>query len=309
MDCAAQYLSYLKGVKRFSSRTVEVYSDVLASFGSFTGLSLPEGLDSRSVREYSVFLLDKRSLDPRTVNLHLSVLSGFSKWMVREGLMKENPVRAVPRPKVGARLPEFYREESMKEYLRSTAFFSCAQGCVPENYTAVLSRLIVSLLYSTGLRRSELISLRVSDLDLSRKTLTVRGKGDKMRQIPLVGSVIEELSLYLELVLSMNLRNVSGEESLLLTPKGGKLYPVFVERVVKQELGGVAQITQRRSPHVLRHTLATELLDDGADLESIKELLGHSSLAATQVYTHNSMEKLRKVYQSAHPMALKEKKK
>ena len=170
---------------------------------------------------------------------------------------------------------------------------------------ARLSRLIVSLLYATGIRRGELIALDRSSLDASRKVLHVRGKGDKMRTIPIVLSLFEEILVYLEAVDMLIDCDGGPGTPLLLTPSGGRLYPAFVDRVVKAQLGGAEGISGRLSPHVLRHSLATQLLQDGGDLNSIKELLGHSSLAATQVYTHNTVAQLAKVYQSAHPRAKK----
>ena len=153
------------------------------------------------------------------------------------------------------------------------------------------------------MRRSELIGLNVGSVDFGRKVVKVRGKGDKMREIPLIDGLCKEISLYLHAVDSMAGSARTGESPLLQTLKGERLYPVFVDRVIKEELGQVEGISGKKSPHVLRHTLATELLDDGTDLNSIKELLGHSSLAATQVYTHNSIEKLKNVYNHAHPRA------
>ena len=170
-------------------------------------------------------------------------------------------------------------------------------------YSRRLNRLIISMLYCTGMRRSELIGLTVGDIDFSRRVAKVRGKGDKMREIPLVPSLCKEISLYLQSVELTEGCKRSAGDPLLVTEKGAKLYPVFIDRVIKSELGQVGSITGRKSPHVLRHSLATELLNEGADLNSIKELLGHSSLAATQVYTHNSVEKLKKVYVNAHPRA------
>ena len=178
-----------------------------------------------------------------------------------------------------------------------------AYKLMSELYEQRLKRMIVSTLYLTGIRRAELIGLRIRDIDLSRHTMKVRGKGDKMREIPLTLSLSKEISLYLKAAESVVGRKRNLEEPFLVTLKGAGLYPVFVDRTVKSELGQVEGITGRKSPHVLRHTLATELLDDGSDIYSIKELLGHSSLAATQVYTHNTIEKLKNVYSNAHPRA------
>ena len=189
----------------------------------------------------------------------------------------------------------------MKEYFERTEHDASEENLAlltgndkvsKELYSRRLSRLIVSILYSTAIRRSELIGLSIGSVDFSRQVMKVRGKGDKTREIPLVPSLCKEISLYLQSVETMEGHARPASDPLLITPGGAKLYPVFV--------GG---ITGRKSPHVLRHSLATELLNEGTDLNSIKEMLGHSSLAATQVYTHNSIEKLKKVYVNAHPRA------
>ena len=242
--------------------------------------------------------MDTKKESAKTVSLHLSVLSGFCKFLMKEGVLTGNPVRLVSRPKQEKRLPVFYREEAMQEYFERT------KGVLEYGkYEAQLERMILGLLYGTGLRRSELIALNRDSVDAARRVLRVRGKGDKMREIPLTPSLCEEISLYLQSVDSLKCADQSPEAPLLQTPRGARLYPVYVDRAVKAALGQVGSISGRKSPHVLRHTLATELLDGGADLNSIKELLGHSSLAATQVYTHNSIERLQKVYKSAHPRA------
>ena len=175
------------------------------------------------------------------------------------------------------------------------------RGVEMELYGKCLRRLIISILYNTGIRRSELIGLERSQFDPARGVLHVRGKGDKMREIPLTSSLCEEILLYLEVLCRCGFDIDRKDSPLLLTPTGRRLYPQFVDKAVKMELGTVPGISGRKSPHVLRHTIATELLDEGTDINSIKELLGHSSLAATQVYTHNSIEKLKKVYNQAHP--------
>ena len=259
-----------------------------------------EDLHVQQIRAYEVELLN-RGESPRTVHLHLSVLSGFCRFLMKEGLLAANPVRLVTRPKLKKRLPEFYREESMKAYLEQTQCLVDEPEVYadPKYYDRKLGRLIINLLYCTGMRRAELIGAKRRDFDPQRRTLRVHGKGDKIREIPLVFSLCQEILLYLQSVDPTG----KGDVPLLVTARGGRLYPVLVDRLVKRELGGVDGITGRRSPHVLRHTLATELLDDGADLSAIKEMLGHSSLAATQVYTHNSVEKLKNVYNHAHPRA------
>ena len=257
--------------------------------------------DVQMVRNYEVFLMDERGESAKTVNLHLSVLSGFCKFLMKEGVLESNPVRLVSRPRQEKRLPVFYREDAMKAYFEKT------KGVLEYGkYGEQLERMILGLLYGTGLRRSELISLNRDSVDFSRRVLRVRGKGDKIREIPLLPSLCEEILLYLQSVDSLKCADKGPEAPLLQTPRGGRLYPVYVDRAVKAALGTVDGISGRKSPHVLRHTLATELLDGGTDLNSIKELLGHSSLAATQVYTHNSIERLQTVYKSAHPRAKNE---
>jgi len=336
------YLTYLSTIRRYSPRTVEIYRSTLEDYIAFaveptgaaesatasgnrshprlrkrevpageghgrgptqsddSGGSLPwsEAMSVQSVRNYEVYLMDTKKESAKTVNLHLSVLSGFCKFLMKQGVLESNPVRLVARPKQEKRLPQFYREESMQDYFEQT------KGVLEYGkYESRLERMILGLLYGTGLRRSELISLNRNAVDFSRRVLRVRGKGDKMREIPLTDSLCDEILLYLQSVDSLKYADQSPEAPLLQTPRGARLYPVYVDRAVKAALGQVGSISGRKSPHVLRHTLATELLDGGADLNSIKELLGHSSLAATQVYTHNSIERLQKVYKSAHPRA------
>ena len=316
MNLIASYISYISDVRRYSDRTRAIYSDVLREFVGFaeadTDEALLETLDHQTIRSYEVFLMETKGDSPRTVGLHLSVLSGFCRYLMKVKRLTANPVRTVAKPKVEKRLPVFYREESMNEYFAATdcdaseenlALITGNDKASEAAYSRRLERLIVSMLYSTGMRRAELIGLRVGDVDFSRRTMTVRGKGDKVREIPLVSSLCKEISLYFRAVETMVGRIRSANEPLAVTGKGLKLYPVFIDRAIKRALGRVGSITGRKSPHVLRHSLATELLDEGADLNSIKELLGHSSLAATQVYTHNTIEKLKKVYVNAHPRA------
>ncbi len=255
-------------------------------------------LNVQTIRGYEVYLLDERKEGAKTVNLHLSVLSGFCKFLMKEGVLGSNPVRLVSRPKQEKRLPVFYREDAMREYFERT------KGVLEYGkYEDQLQRMILGMLFATGLRRAELISLNRESVDLARRELRVRGKGDKMREIPLPPVLCDEILLYLQAVDSLKYADRASEAPLLQTPRGERLYPVYVDRAVKAALAGIDGISGRKSPHVLRHTLATELLDGGADLNSIKELLGHSSLAATQVYTHNSIERLQSVYKSAHPRA------
>lgn len=299
-----KYIGYIASVRRYSARTQQIYRDVLEQFAAFTGISDFSKVTPNEVRGYEIHILDDKGLDARTVNLHLSVLSGFFRYLMKEGVLKANPCRTVSRPKTGKRLADFYRQEAMEEYFASTQTYVTEPDMgMEERYRKRLARLIISLLYGTGMRRSELISLKRGDVDFNRSVVRVHGKGDKMREIPLIPSLCEEISLYLQSADSMAECQLDSESPLLVTVKGTGLYPVYIDRTVKEELGSIPAITGRKSPHVLRHSLATGLLNDGTDLNSIKELLGHSSLAATQVYTHNSIEKLKTVYDNAHPRA------
>ena len=303
---------------------------------------LLSALNPSEIRGYEVHLLDVEKVTPRSVNLHLSVLSGFCRFLVKEGLLKSNPVRLVHRPKVEKRLPEFYRQDSMDAYFEKTAYYVSDEAMTiylhdvqsdtgKKMYEHRLARLIISMFFGLGLRRSELIGLQISSVDFSRKVVTVVGKGNKTRAIPLADSLAAEIRMYLKAAealvgpravdhvpvsravdhvsVSRTIDHVSvfrtPGEPLLITYTGRALYPVYVDRVVKTELVGHEGFTGRKSPHVLRHSIATSLLNEGAKLNSIKEMLGHSSLAATQVYTHNSITKLQQVYKAAHPRAKK----
>ena len=304
------FISYIAGIRRYSPRTRSIYRNALDRFFAWAGEDSASCLDNRTLRAYEVYMMDELKESARTVNLHLSILSSLCRHLMKEGVLQSNPVRLVPRPKSGRRLPQFYREESMLEYFKGTDYYVSeefvdilSQTADKDSYCKILKRLVVSLLYNTGIRRSELISLNRSSLDRQRRVLKVHGKGDKDREIPIVPSLFEELSLYLIAVSSFISCTPSPDTPLLLTPKGGRLYPVYVDRIIKEELGGISGITGRKSPHVLRHTIASELLGGGTDLNSIKEFLGHSSLAATQVYTHSTIERLQSVYNNAHPRA------
>ena len=315
------YISYVKTVKRYSQRTVQLYDDVIRRYAEVTlGTVEPDdsdllgSLNVSQIRSYQVHLMDKEKLSPKTVRLHLSALSGFCRYLMKEGLIRSNPVRLVPKPKVEKRLPQYYRKDVLDDYFRNSELNASEEYLeqfisIPHTkpgkklYDDRLARLVISMLYSTGLRRGELISLDLGDVDFGRKVVKVVGKGNKMREIPLVVSLCEEILLYLKAVGALTHEDRSLKSPLLMTYSGNRLYPAYVDRTVKRELGDVKGITGRRSPHVLRHSLATELMNEQADLNSIKEMLGHSSLATTQVYTHSSFARLKNIYERAHPRA------
>lgn len=313
MDLIEKYISYIATQKRYSPRTVEIYGDALRRFAEFFGgEELPRVLTHQCIRQYQIHLLDQCGESPRTVNLHLSVLSGFCRYLVRQGELSSNPVLLVSRPKQPKRLPGFFKAAALDKYLESESALSRRDFALAlsteeerkDTYALCLARAIVCTLYCTGMRRAELISLRRSDLDLARNVLHVRGKGDKMREIPLVASCIREISLYLQAVENLVAEVVSP--CLFVTYKGESLYPAIVDKAVKRELGSQGRdFSGKKSPHVLRHSFATALMEGGAEINSIKEVLGHANLAATQVYTHSNPAQLKQVYSSAHPRGAK----
>ena len=309
------YITYIRDIRRYSPRTQDIYRDVLEDFSRFCEGEVMSSLTPSMLRRYEADCMG-RDMKPRTVHQHMSVLSSFCRFLMGKGVLKSNPARSVKRPKMEKRLPEFYQEKSMEAYFAATEHAAGedeleilrSYGPVPTDKAAVelyrrrLRRLIVSLLFGTGIRRAELIGLRTDSFNPARQVLRVVGKGDKMREIPIVPSLCHEICLYLSAVESMRGSAPPADGPLLVTEKGRPLYPNYVDRTIKAELDGYG-ITGRKSPHVLRHSVATALLGDGADLNSIKEMLGHASLAATQVYTHNSVDRLKKVYNNAHPRA------
>lgn len=319
MTLKESYLRHILSVRRYSPRTAEIYSDVLDRFAEFacegdsSDDALVKALTPQTMRSYEVFLMDEKEVSPRTVSQHLSVMSGFCRFLMQNGRLSSNPVRLVSRPKVSKRLPEVLRPETVSKYLSDTASYATPEGLSTilgrdatslSVWTSCRDRLVIHILYDTGLRRAELISLCRNQFDSSRQVLHVLGKGGKMREIPLLPSLCEEILLYLHATDVVGIAPVGGDSPLLVTAKGGSLYPMAVERIVRQAFAGTVG---KKSPHVLRHSLATALLDEGTGLNAIKELLGHSSLAATQVYTHNSVEKLRQTYRAAHPRAGRDK--
>ena len=321
MEIIRKYIDHVRNVRRYSERTVHLYEDVL---NRYVRMTFPDGTPDESgfmesfnrfeIRGFMVALMEDEGLSPKSVSLHMSALSSFCRYLVKEGKLKSNPVRTLTRPKVEKRLPEYFREEAMQAYFDKTREEASPEylAIFKENidndhgkrlYEKRLSRLIISILYDTGLRRSELIGLKIENVDFARQTLKVVGKGNKMREIPLLDSLCQEILLYLEAVEALVCGKRSLKEPLLVTFRGSPLYPVYVDRTVKAELGDLKGITGRKSPHVLRHSIATELMNNETNLNSIKEMLGHSSLATTQVYTHSSFARLKDIYKRAHPRA------
>lgn len=325
MELVDKFLDYIRGQKRYSVRTCDIYADVLQDFyryasGIWEGESFgdTEPLTRTFIRDYQARLLSDRQLSPRTVNLHMSVLSSYCRFLVRRDLLELNPMPLVTRAKQSSRLPVFFRKDAMARYLSednalSRRDFALALTTEKERhstYLLCLDRAVVSLLYSTGMRRAELIGLRRGDVDSARGVLHVLGKGDKMREIPLPDCVMEEIHLYLQAVAALvPSAGNAPEDPLFVSYRAAALGPSSVDASVKRELGvRGSDFAGRKSPHVLRHSFATALMEDGADITSIKEVLGHANLAATQVYTHSSIKALKQVYSQTHPRSGKHEK-
>jgi len=295
------FIRYLEVERRYSPRTVALYDEAVTQYYAFLEEAEPtaDALTTQNVRSFIAHGLDT-GLGARTMNLKLSALSTWAQWLLRQGLLDANPVRKVPRPKQDKKLPVFYTEKAIDNY------FDESRRNVeehPDNFALLRNRMMMVVLYATGMRRAELCALKITDFDPNRRLFRVLGKGDKLREIPVPALICQEISLYLEKMGEAYPDNPEGK--FFLTDKGAPLYLAFADNVVRNELAGVEGFTGKKSPHVLRHSLATHLLNRGADLTSIKEILGHSSLAATQVYTHNSFEQLKKTYLTAHPRAKK----
>ena len=291
MSLLANYINYLQFEKRCSARTVELYADCIRQFFEHAGFNEPDK-ESLSVRPGDIrsWIADmlKDGQSARTANLKLSALNNYYRFLLREKHINTNPVQNVVRPKMNKRLPEFFTAAALNHALD--------QSIADDNFELLRDRLIVEVLYATGIRRAELISLKTTNIFLDERVLRVTGKGDKEREIPIPDDLKQKLQTYTALLKE----KFPEAKNLFLSKKGVTLYPAAVNKIVAKILMEEG-INGKRSPHTLRHSLATHLLNNGADLNSIKEVLGHANLAATQVYTHNSFEQLKNVYKKTHP--------
>ncbi|MFL0297711.1 tyrosine-type recombinase/integrase [Aquirufa novilacunae] len=280
------FLDHLSIERRLSSHTITSYSTDLEQFTAFINPTELQQVQAMDVRKWLISLSDD-SLQNRSINRKLATLRTFYKYLLRTGKITENPMTSIRMVKTTKKIPHFVRESEMENLVENRI--------IATNFSEARDELILFLLYGTGIRLAELISLQNSQVNLTAKTIRVIGKRNKERMIPIPAFLVELIETYRQFCPFENAH-------LLLTDKGEPLYPMFVQRLVKKNLGEFSQL-EKLSPHVLRHTYATHLLNRGADLNAIKELLGHANLAATQVYTHNSMEKMKAIYQQAHPKA------
>jgi len=289
-----QFIQYLKFEKRFSPLTVTAYQKDLNQFLVF--IAVPESellnITHQQVRSWMVELMDHGN-EAKTINRKVSSLRSFYKFLQRNEMIMTNPMTQVRAPKIPKRLPVVITEQKMDTLLDGGFDFS-------DDFAGLRDRLIIELLYGTGIRLAELVGLRDDDIDAYEQQIRVLGKRNKQRIIPVHASLAKLITDYKFQKLSQGFDNKSS--TLIVTDKGRDVYPKFIYRTVKTVLSTIST-HDKKSPHILRHSFATSLLNRGADLNAIKELLGHSSLAATQVYTHNSVEKLKSIYKQAHPKA------
>jgi len=282
----------MKNEKRYSSHTLLAYKKDLDQFLEFCGNTNEEvdvkKVNSKLIREWVVLLMEK-NLSPRSVNRKVSTIKAYFKFLMKNGFVKANPAANITLPKIRKKLPNFVEQINL-DHLLDDGFFT-------DDFEGIRDKLIISLLYGTGIRLAELLNLNDADFNTKEFLIKVLGKRKKERIIPYPKSINTLLFQYIDI------RSKKFDflpEYLLLTEKGKPVYEKLIYRVVKSNLEKVTSLEQK-SPHVLRHSYATHLLNKGADLNAVKELLGHSNLAATQIYTHTTFEKLHNIYKQAHP--------
>lgn len=294
------FKEYLEKEKNRSSHTITAYYKDLESFSEYLNneadeLVSPDTVSYGLIRSWVVSLTEN-GISPRSVNRKISSLNTYYKFLVKIGVLAKNPLAKHRALKTARSIQIPFSE---KEVIQAVDDVTPDDG-----YESHRNKLIIELFYATGMRRAELINLRITDFSKDEQVIRVIGKGSKERIIPLLPGIVEAILQFIEM--RTTLPDIKDEEYLFLTEKGKKLYPSLVYRIVKTNFEKVSEKT-KQSPHILRHSFATHLLNNGADIEAIKELLGHSSLAATQFYMHNSIARLKEVYADAHPRNKKKK--
>jgi len=287
------FIEYIAIEKRYSTNTLKAYKKDLQLFTLYLTeefeLDNPEKANQEMIRSWVVNMMDE-GLSGRSVNRKLSTLSSYYNYLIRMSVVTENPARHVAYVKTSHRLPTYFNEEQLGTLLNNKEDI--------QDFIKLRNRLVVELLYSTGMRRSELLSLKINSIDFSNNTIKVLGKRNKQRIIPLSKKHTEDIIAYID---KREEYFENYNDYLIVTNKGGKAYPRLIYRIINKELSSLTGSVI--SPHVLRHSFATHMLNNGADLNTIKEILGHANLTATQIYTHNTIDKLKKVYSKAHPRA------
>lgn len=289
------FVNYLTYEKRYSSHTIISYKNDVIQFYSYIqdkySVYMESEINHHMIRSWLVHMMQS-GISAKSINRKFSSLRTYFLFLRREHVIEANPTKKVIPPKVGKRLPSFIQKEEMRSLLDDIVF--------SENFSGCRDKIILNILYNTGIRRAELINLKDVDFDFYSKTVKVLGKGNKERIIPITEDLILEIKEYLKI------RNEFFEDRnfiyTVVTDKGNKMYPKLVYNVVNINLAKISSL-KKLSPHVLRHSIATHLADEDVDLNAIKAMLGHSNLSATQIYTHNSVEKLKNAYLKAHPKA------
>ena len=288
------FLKYLKFEKRFSDHTIKSYKIDLFQFEKFLlkqyKIHKIESSDYKTIRSW-IINLSSNDFTSTTINRKIASLKSFFKYLISREKINKNPSKKIPSLKKERRLPKFIKENDMKLIFDKSKF--------ENNELDMRDLLILELLYGTGIRLSELINLKLRDYDKTKSQIKVLGKRNKERIIPLNKNVELQIIKYLNL---RKKQNNSFSEFLITTSKLKKSYPMMIYRIVKENLSKVIN-SEQYNPHMLRHTFATHLINKGADINAVKDLLGHSSLASTQIYTQNSIEKLKKTFQDSHPKA------
>ncbi len=292
MNCQESFISYLKYEKRYSSHTTTAYNKDLDQFVLFCTEMVGEfnirEIDSGVLRKWVLSLMNE-GYQPQSIKRKVSSVKAFFRFLMKNEIIETNPFIDVPLPKVRKKLPYFLNESSL-HHLLDDGFF-------PDDFEGVRDKLIITLLYGTGIRRAELLQLKDNSFDRKNKLVRVMGKRRKERIVPYPESVNFVLEQYIEI---RNREIGTSRDALLVTEKGEPVYEKLIYRTVQKYLEQVTSL-EKKSPHVIRHSYATHLLNRGADLNAVKELLGHANLSATQIYTHMTFEKIQKVYKQAHP--------
>jgi len=290
------FIDYLKFEKRYSVHTIRSYHDDLAQFFDFLDtqfgrLTLTE-ISQSFVRSWLASLKDEE-ITARSINRKISTLKSFFKFQLKQGKIENTPMTNIISPKISKRLPVFIKEKDLADLTN-------ALNTNSEDWDSLNTKMLVTIFYSTGMRLSELINLKERQVDFSRKQFKILGKGNKERIIPAGPELLIAIKDYIN---EKRKTFEKTDDALLVSSKGKKLYPKYAYNLVREILSEEVKTLDKKSPHVLRHTFATHLMNNGANLDAVKELLGHASLASTQVYTHNTIEKLKNVYKKAHPKA------
>lgn len=280
------FITYLRFQRNFSAHTIVAYQSDLLEFSEFVMNKEANQIDRNDIRNFITFLSEKK-LEVKSIRRKLSSIRSFFKYLIKENVCAHNPCRGIILPKLKQKLPAFIDSEPLLQYLSNKK---------ANDFESIRNFLIIDILYQTGIRRSELAALKWKDIDWHNLSIKVLGKRNKERIIPISLSLKSNLEQYLSVLLEKNLMN----EYLLVDEKGNKLSGYQIYYIVKKELSTITT-QQQKYPHVLRHSFATHLLNNGADINAVKELLGHSNLKATEIYTHNNIEQLKKIYKQAHP--------